>query len=166
MIAGLGSGVAGGYYGWKQAQQNRDFDTEDRVKFFGSSVVTGLAAGTGLTVAGALALKTVSFGDATRVAKGLYGMGKASYKGLTLGSGKILPTIRIPKGAGKPLAGLAMLAAGIGAIAYSYRSDPQTAAYAASDGAGGAQYNSTRSRLDSLRADGNILFGLNNLRHG
>lgn len=74
----------------------------------------------------------------------------------------------IPKGSRGPLGMLALTAASIGAIAYSARSNPQTNAYAERDEFGGTEYTQQplKERLDMMHATGDMVFGMNNSRHG
>lgn len=164
LIGILGSGaVAGGYLGWNRASRDKNLDFEDRAAFTGSSIVAGAAvagaaAGIGTTVASRMGW----------IGNTVYKGSTGAYKAMTLGSGKILPSIpNIPKVARGPLAALAILAAGVGVIAYKSRSNPPTTAYASNDGMGGTQYSANtgvKDRLGLLGATGDMVFGLNNMR--
>lgn len=164
----LGGGVGlGGLLGWRAAQRDESMDTTDR---FGYTASAAVAGGTG-----ALALKTLGLG---RLGKyGTSAMKGANYASKTLMWNPLKGAVGkpgtmgfgkgIPKGVGGPMAALAMFAVGVGAVAFGARSRPQTTAYGSNE-YGETQYNrqSVKERMGMMGAVGDMVFGLNNARHG
>jgi hypothetical protein len=74
----------------------------------------------------------------------------------------------IPKGMRGPLGLLAMFVGGTAAVAYGSRSNPKPVAYSSTNEYGETEYNTTsvKERMSMLGAAGNMVFGLNNMRHG
>jgi hypothetical protein len=169
MMIGAGAGIgAGGVYGWKKATRE-GYDTEDRLAFAGSSAMAGGGA--------ALALNAIGIRHIIGVGSaGLTGMNVAR-KGLMwnpiktalkAGGRTKFGISAIPKGLRGPLAGLALMAGGIGAVAYGARSNPQPNMYSSNDEYGNVQYNqqSVKERMGLLGAAGEMVFGMHNMRHG
>lgn len=179
MAAAAGGGVFGGLAGWRKSGRE-GMDSEDRAGFTASSIVAGTAAGYGLNKIGLRRLG--------QMGKGMYGGARLASKAAmanpvrsllnradatSIGK-KALDITGIGrksvafKGAGGSMAAIAMAAIGVGAIAYGARSNPKTNAYASPDGSGGTDYNtqSVKERMGLMGATGDMVFGLNNARHG
>lgn len=170
IAATMGGAAVGGMAGWRYSNRRDDFDTEDRLGFAASSTVAGGAAG--------LAMRSI----------GLRGMGRLASGGYSAAAtgGRLMmanPARSIMRKMGREKFGfstfsktglkagaMATLAvAGIAAIAYSARSNPETQAYAAPNGYGETDYipaSTVRDRMNLLSATGDMVFGLNNSRHG
>jgi hypothetical protein len=170
LIAAAGSGAAvSGYLGWRKSGKD-EMGLDDRIGFTTSSVVAGATGGLALGLLGT---------------RGIAAAGKAGYTVLnTARKGAMWNPAKaflkeghwrtnfglkaIPEMARTPLAALAMLAVGVGAIAYTSRSNPQPTASASRDEYGNTSYNqqSVKERMGLLGATGDMVFGLNNIRHG
>lgn len=169
-IAGMSAGAGlGGFGGYKYARGRDDFDTEDKLGFAASSAIAGAAGG--------LALRAIGLGRLGSMAGGTAKAGAFTGKMLMANPARSIMRKMGRQNFGyksipKPIrtAGLigATAVAGIAAIAYSSRSKPQTSAYASQDEYGETQYSaqSTRERMGMLGATGDMVFGLNNSRHG
>jgi hypothetical protein len=158
--AALGGAVAG-RAGWRHSGRNPDLDKEDRFALTTSSVIAGVAGG---AVLGKIGLGNLTMG-AKAAGRGMMGIGRAA-KGIgpaarSMGAGKA-PWLKGPM---KPLA---LLAAGVGLLAYGARSQTPTSAYASRDEAGGREYNqhSVKERMSMMGVTGEMVFGMNNTRHG
>lgn len=172
-------GTLAGIGGYRHASRV-GMDTEDRLGFTTSSVIAGGAAGYMFKQIGPKRLGQFATGayNAARftgkaaMANPLRSLANRVDKTAT--GRKILDATGIGRGAkafkgmGGPVAALAMLALGIGAVAYSARSNPKVDAYSSSDGTGGTEYNSQsmKERMGLIGATGDVVFGLNNSRHG
>lgn len=169
---GIGGGLAG-RMAWKRSASNPELDSEDRLAYTTSA--------TGIGAAGALAFKSIGLKNISNLATtgNPIGLGRSlmfnpirSLRKFPIGK-KSLDFIGIGRGAsafkgmGGPIAAIAALAGGVGAIAYTARSNPSTMAYAESD-YGETQYNqqSVKERMGLMGASGDMVFGLNNMRHG
>src|SRR5271165_6238206 len=169
-----GGGLLAGYAGFKSSGRNPNMDTEDRLAFTGSSIIAGAAAGLalrglGLRGMGAIAkaggkaagmgYKVAKFSPVERM------LGKTTARKLGIGAG-----FSAYKGHGGTVGLLALLAAGVGATAYNARSNPQPISRASRDEGGFGEVNplsrNTRERAGLLGATGDMVFGLNNMRHG
>jgi len=171
-----GGGLLAGYAGWRSSGRNPNMDTEDRLAFTGSSVIAGAAAGLalrgiGMRGLGAMAkaggkaarmgYKAASFSPVERM------LGKTTARKLGIGAG-----FGAYKGHGGTVGLLALMAAGVGATAYNARKNPQPIARASREDAGMAEVgpmprnNGMRERAGLLGATGDMVFGLNNMRHG
>lgn len=171
-MAAFGGGVAlAGNYGWNRAKNDDSLDISDKLGF-----ATSFAAAGG---ASALALKTIGLGRLTKVGA-LTTAGASKAAGLAYKAKNPLLPLLTKVGGGKgfgsfnhswgPIGALAMFAAGVGAVAYSSRSNPQVSAQAYSeDGETRYQLGNDRpvkGRMESMNALGDMVFGLNNSRHG
>lgn len=159
-MAALGTGAAlGARYSWNR---NRDADMPDRFKASGTGALYGIGAAAALGIGAAYRLDKPIVSSASGLYKAAMWNPVKSFmarKGNPMGIGA-----GIPKGKGGTIGMLAMLAGGIGAIAYGAASQEQPVAGYAYEENG--TYSSTRQRLDMMGADGNVVFGLNNMRHG
>lgn len=168
----LGGGAfVGGNTGWINSKRNEDPEKDGLANFWTNTKAAGSGAfyGAGATAA-------MGVGATYGVDKAITTAASAAYKTATWNPIKAWAKARgnplgigagIPKGMRGPVAALAMLALGVGAVAYSSRSNPETAAYASRDDYGETQYKDTsvRDRMSMLNASGNMVFGLHNLRH-
>ncbi len=162
---------------WNRSARNKNMDTEDRAAY---STMWGLT-GTGIGL-GAYGMAT-NPGAATRGLQMLGIAAKGTYKAATWNPLRSLANTAVGKrigigqgfrnftGArGGVMAGLAILAGGVGAMAYGARKNPQTTAYASRDQRGGGTTyespSSVKERMGMLGAAGDMVFGLNNARHG
>ncbi len=154
-----GAAVLGGA-AWKHSGKDESMDTSDRAGYTGSAVIAGAGGG--------LALKAIGLRNLGKMAgKAATGANYARKALMSNPTGAGLK--RIPKGAGKPLAMLALLSASVGAIAYGSRSSKlQNTTNASRDGTSGTEYNTRpiKERMTMMGATGDMVFGLNNMRHG
>lgn len=164
---GVGAFV-GGRRGWAKSQEDDTMDAGDRAGYTASHIVRGAAIGLGL--------KTIGVGGFTTAGKmlaGGMGLARKATKWnplkpalMKIGGGKGFASIT--KEARMPLAGLALFALGGLALAYSSRPKNPTAAYANRDENEEVEYTEqpVRQRMGLLKATGDMVFGLNNSRHG
>ena len=168
-----GGAAAGGLLGYRHASGREDFDLQDKLGFSASSAIAGASGG--------LALRYIGLGRASS------GLGIAA-KGITKGTGLLManPARSLMRKMGRTEFGLNAIpkrvrglgavgltaVAGVAAIAYSSRSNPPVTAYASDDQVGGTDYNSApqgmtmREKMSMIGASGDMIFGLNNSRHG
>lgn len=161
-MAGAASGIGiGAYLGWGRAKKNTTWDAEDRIGFTASSAIFGGAAGLGI---GAVGVKGIR-GAASSAFDGINNTRKIVSGSISRLSGSKWKGISQLKG---PMAFLAFTAASVGLMAYGSRPNPQTTAYGSPDEMGGTQYseNPIKRRVGLLGATGNMVFGMNNSRHG
>jgi hypothetical protein len=167
MAAIVGGGALAGYAGWKKSGSD-GMDFEDRAAFTTSSIVAGMVGG---AVLKGIGLRGIGAG------LGILGKGaKYGYKAATFH-----PTAGLVKAldatkAGATLMGglrytrktagaLGLLTAGtVGAVAYGARSNPKATMALTPNGYEDAQ--SVRERSALIGATGEMVFGLNNTRHG
>lgn len=173
MAAAAGGATAGGYFGWKHSANDPSMDREDRFGYAASLTLGGAGAG--------LAMKAI----------GVKGLGRMAGMGAKLGTGlakAAMPAIKmgsirpgramlkalgreksplIAKWAKGPLKALALGATILGGVAYSSRERPASETYG-SRGDGGTEYSQQpiKDRMNLLHATGDMVFGLNNARHG
>lgn len=160
-IGGIGAGVLG----WRSTADNPNMDTEDRFAFATSSAVAGIVGGAVLGGIGISRLAKSTVMGVKGAARGTMGAFQAV---------KGIGSVARKMGAGKapwlkgPAKVLGLAAATTGVLAYGARSNPQTAAYAYRNEVGEVEYNQrpVKQRMDMLGATGDMVFGLNNLRHG
>lgn len=169
MAAVAAGGVIGGYLGYRHSQRDPSIrDNGDTLGFSASAAIAGSAS--------ALALKTVGLSKLGMAAKNVgSGANKVSralmyhpLRDFAEARGVKFGFKTIPKAMRTPLAALAFLAGSVGAIAYSTRNTPDTSAYGSRDQSGNTQYNvqSLKERMGMMGASGDLVFGLNNMRHG
>lgn len=146
--------------------RNRDASFIDRSAAMGRGAFYGAAAVGGLSLAASLRLDKPLMAARSAVYKAatwnpIKTWAKAKGNPLGIGAG-------IPKGSMGPLAGIAMLALGIGTLAMSPRVEPEGTTYASRDDYGNIEYDNKpiRNRMNIMKATGDIIFGLNNGRHG
>jgi hypothetical protein len=162
MAGAAAGGIGAGMLGWRSSADNEDLDTNDRAAFTASSAIAGLVGG-GAALA-AVGPYRIGMGLKAAV-KGTYSTGKSISKinsvARSLGAGKA-PWLK------GPMKVLGLTAATVGVMAYSARSNPQTAAYASRDETGQAEYtnSSLRDRMNTMGAVGDIVLGMHNKRHG
>lgn len=165
MAAGIGAGTAG-VFGFRHAQRDRTMDSEDKLGFTASSAIAGTAVGLGLGYIGPGRIMSAGMG----IGKAAYGAAssipsKAAMKvmgariGFKAGPKELQSTLKAARGT---LTGLAMAAAAVGVAALTRRHDHEREDIAESD----IPRNSVRERLDMMNSAGDVVFGLNNARHG
>lgn len=163
IMAGTASGIGvGAYLGWGRASKNKDLDMEDRLSFTTSSAIAGGVAG---LAAASLGTKGIT-GTAGAIFNGVNNTRRIASKAGSMmfkSKWKGIPQLR------GPMKLFALTAAAVGVMAYGARPRPETAAYAAPDEMGGVEYNqesSVKRRTGMLSATGDMVFGMNNSRHG
>lgn len=171
-FAGAGA-LGGGVLGFSHASGRQDMDNPDRLGFAASSALAGAAGG--------LALRSIGM---RRVAGGLRTAARGARAGIKMLMANPARTLlrkmgrtefgysAIPKRV-RGLGAIGLTAvAGVAAIAYSSRSNPQVSAYASDDQVGGTDYTpgpehmSMKEKIGMMAASGDMVFGLNNSRHG
>lgn len=172
-LAGAG-GVMGAKVGWNRAGEDPTVESSaDRFAYAGSATIAGVGAGFAAGI-GALALRNR---DVRRVGSSLLGSGiSAGYAGLK--APKTMNLTReimskmgrtkfgwgsVPKGLKGPVSGLLMAGvaiAGMGIASLMNRDTPP----AANDPQ--PQGQTVRERMGMIGASGDMVFGLNNVRHG
>lgn len=162
MALAVGGAALAGTAAWKHSAKDQSMDTADRAGYTASLAIGGAT--------GALALNHIGLG---RLSKGLghvHGAAKTAAKYGSWRPGKAamgaLGIKRIP-GAKKAFGGLALLAGSIGALAYgAHKAEASAGTVNQPDEDRMPQRSSTRERLGLLGATGDLVFGLNNARHG
>lgn len=172
-FAGLG-GAMGAKMGWNRSGQDATVESPaDRFAYAGSSSIAGMGAGLGLGI-GALALRNR---DLRRVGTNMIGVaGSAAYSGIR--GPKTMNLTReimskmgrekfgwgsVPKMVKGPISGLLLAGAaiaGIGIASMTNRDTPPA------DNDPQPQGQTVRERMGMIGASGDMVFGLNNVRHG
>lgn len=170
-----GGGLLAGYLGFRSSSRNPNMDTEDRLAFTTSSVIAGATAGLALRGLGMrrigqiaqfggkaarMGAKVAAFSPVERM------LGKTTARKLGIGAG-----FGAYKGHGGTVGLLALMVAGVGATAYNVRKNPQPISRATREDSGYPNISpiggmGIRERAGLLGATGDIVFGLNNTRHG
>ena len=165
MAGAAAGGIGAGRLGWRSSGRNPDMDQSDRMAFTASSAVAGIAGGAAIAKIGpgriAAGMKNLAMGT-FRSAQAARGVGKGvSAAASKMGAGKA-PWLK------GPMKLLALTAASIGVMAYGARSKTPTSAYASRNEAGEMEYGqrSVRDRMDMMGVTGDMVFGMNNTRHG
>lgn len=163
-----GGGVLAGMTAHRHYANRKDIDTSDKFGMDAMWAATGgglVAAGTAIGAKRLGTMAGIGYTGMRTASKALFShpMSKA------LGSKNAFRSI--PKFARGPLGLLAIAAASVGSIAYSAKSDNEAESYTTSDGMGGTTYNkgpgmSVKERAALIGATGDLVFGLNNSRHG
>lgn len=159
-LAIMGGSVAGGYAGYRARRNDSNMDMSDKA---GTTVMSALMGG-----AVAMGATAVGWG---RIGSGVMKAGKSATmvgKGL-MHSKTILgaKAFQIPKAARGPLGVLALGVAAIGAVAASAGSRvPNEREEYGSNENFGQIGSGIRERMGMLGATGDMVFGLNNSRHG
>lgn len=167
MGVAVGGAALAGTAAWKHSAKDPTMDSADRVGY------TGTLAAFGAT--GALALKHIGLG---RLGTGIQFAGKAASKAGHLAMmnpgraaframGRKSFGLKSVPGSGRVLGTMAIMAAGIGAMAYgAHRAENETMTMSRPDDDRMPARGGARERAGLIGATGDIVFGLNNSRHG
>lgn len=172
MSSAIGGAGLFGYMGYRHSQE-AGYDASDTIAYTSSSSAIGALTG----VAGGAIARSVGFKGVSEAGVASIAAGRGLWKGLTWNPLKTAMKAAgrekfgyksIPKPLRTPLLGLAIMAAGVGAIAYGSRNTVEPKAYASPDGYSGTSYNSqsVKERMGMLGAAGEMVFGMHNMRHG
>jgi hypothetical protein len=163
-----GGGIGAGLMAHRHYANRKDIDSSDRLGMDAMWAATGagiVAAGSAIGPQRLGSIAGAGFSSARLAGKAVlsHPMSKA------LGSKTMFRSI--PKVARGPLGLLAVAAAAVGSIAYSSKSNNEAESYTTQDKTGEVDYNqgpgmSVKERAGLIGATGDLVFGLNNSRHG
>lgn len=167
-LAILGGSVAGGYLGYRAVRNDETMDTSDRAGSVTMSAALGGVAGAGASYIGFKNLAKGAAFAGSFGAKAAYGTGKMMTANpiRTAMRGLGRKSFGIPSVMKGPLGLLALTAISIGAVAAGSRNrvGVETEDQAQRDNFG--RGSSVKERAGMLGATGDMVFGLNNQRHG
>lgn len=190
LAAAAGGALLGGRSAWVRSRRNENMDIEDRLAYSTMWGLTGagVVAGTAFTAMKYPSVLRGLYRGGAAAATGAYkvatyhplrGFANRATAAVESGTSSWLQRRAVGAGIGqgfkayKGNAGaiglLATLVAGVGAMAYGARKNPRTRAAASRNEVGDTEYatpSSVRERMGMMGAAGDMVFGLNNSRHG